>query len=257
VARRAPEGRLQQLVEAATAVFIAQGYRRTQMADVAAAMGVAKGTLYLYVDSKEALFDLALQHADSPEPLALPATLPVRAPSSGRTVRYVSERLAADPPSAALQRALRSGPSGHPAREVETILRELYRTMDRNRTGIKLVDRCAADYPELAEIWFTAGRAGLLAQLAQYLEIGTREGWLHAVPDVGAAARLVLETLVFWAVHRHWDPAPQPLDPSAAEATVVQILARALLADPREQRPPRPSAPDPAAERPPAWARRR
>jgi AcrR family transcriptional regulator len=53
--RRAPENRFGDLVQAAVQVFIAQGYRLTQMSDVAAAMGVAKGTVYLYVKSKEAL----------------------------------------------------------------------------------------------------------------------------------------------------------------------------------------------------------
>ena len=49
MARGIPAGRLEQLVDCATRVFIDQGYRRTQMADVADALGVAKGTLYLYV----------------------------------------------------------------------------------------------------------------------------------------------------------------------------------------------------------------
>ena len=64
MARQIPDDRLAQLLEAATGVFIEQGYRRTQMADVAAALGVAKGTLYLYVESKEALFDLVCRYAD-------------------------------------------------------------------------------------------------------------------------------------------------------------------------------------------------
>jgi AcrR family transcriptional regulator len=34
------------------------------MADVAEALGVAKGTLYLCVESKEALFDAVLRYAD-------------------------------------------------------------------------------------------------------------------------------------------------------------------------------------------------
>ncbi|MGH7802861.1 MAG: helix-turn-helix domain-containing protein, partial [Candidatus Binatia bacterium] len=38
--------RLADLVAAATRVFIGQGYRRTQMADVAEELGVAKGTIY-------------------------------------------------------------------------------------------------------------------------------------------------------------------------------------------------------------------
>lgn len=49
--RRIPENRLKDLLECATRVFIDQGYRRAQMADVASALGVAKGTPYLYVES--------------------------------------------------------------------------------------------------------------------------------------------------------------------------------------------------------------
>ena len=30
------------------------------------------------------------------------------------------------------------------------------------------------------------------------------------------AGRIVLETLVLWTVHRHWDPLPQPVDEASA-----------------------------------------
>jgi AcrR family transcriptional regulator len=231
VPRRIPDSRFQDLIDAATRVFIAQGYRRTQMSDVAEAMGLAKGTVYLYVESKDALFDIVLRSADAPRPIALPPSLPVRAPARGRTLQWVKHRLAEQPASPTLLAALGRDGDAWDATEPTRILRELYEVMVRNRTGIKLVDRCAADYPELAKVWFTMGREGLLAQLTQYLELGIHGGWLHAVPDVGAAARLVLETLVFWAVHRHWDPSPQLLDPRGAEDTVVQMLTRALLKD--------------------------
>ncbi len=72
-----PESRLQDLLECATRVFIEQGYRRTQIADVAEALGVAKGTVYLYVESKEALFYAALRYADRKAPLASEIDLPV------------------------------------------------------------------------------------------------------------------------------------------------------------------------------------
>ena len=49
MARHIPEDRIDGLIRAATEVFIARGYRLTQMADVAEAVGVAKGTLYGYV----------------------------------------------------------------------------------------------------------------------------------------------------------------------------------------------------------------
>ncbi len=228
VPRATPETRFQDLIDAATGVFIAQGYRRTQMADVAEAMGVAKGTLYLCVESKEALFDAVLRYADAPRPIARPRILPVPTPAPGRTLRYVRERLAEQPASPTLRDALAGSRVPATAGRLEVILQEIYDAMARNRTGIKLVDRCAAEYPELAGIWFADGRQALLAELGAYLEAGCRAGRRRAGLDVAVAARFVIETLVFWAVHRHWDPAPQPVDPGVARQTVVRMLVLAL-----------------------------
>ena len=85
MARTIPADRFDQLIDTATQVFIEQGYRRTQMADIAEAMGVAKGTLYLYVESKEALFDLTCRWADAPRPLLRPTVLPVPTPAADGT----------------------------------------------------------------------------------------------------------------------------------------------------------------------------
>jgi AcrR family transcriptional regulator len=76
--RRRPENGLDDLVHAAASVFSRQGFRRTQMADIAREVGLSAGALYGYVEGKEALFDLALQRAflDAPPP---PPSLPVPA----------------------------------------------------------------------------------------------------------------------------------------------------------------------------------
>ncbi|MFP4200800.1 MAG: helix-turn-helix domain-containing protein, partial [Clostridia bacterium] len=50
--------RLVQLVDGATELFSLRGYGETTMADVAAHLQVAPGTLYLYFSGKEALFHL-------------------------------------------------------------------------------------------------------------------------------------------------------------------------------------------------------
>lgn len=226
--RARPLTRFEDLITAATRVFIAHGYRRTQMADVADAMGVAKGTLYLCVESKEALFDATLRYADAPRPIRLPRVLPVPTPPAGRTLRYVRERLSRQPVSPTLRAALAPGDRHAEADLLHPILEEIFDAMACDRTGIKLVDRCAVEYPELAKIWFTEGRQALLSELSKYLEAGSRAGHLHTGLDIAVAARLVLETLVFWAVHRHWDPAPQPFDPRVARQTVVRLLVRAL-----------------------------
>src|SRR5262249_15747360 len=145
----------------------------------------------------------------------VPATLPIRAPAPRRTLQYVRARLAREPVSTTLRDAIARGRMSTAGDELGRILREIYEAMARNRTGIKLVDRCAAEYPELAKLWFSEGRGALLSDLTRYLERGIRHGTLRRVTDPRVAARMIIETLVFWAVHRHWDPAPQTVEPGA------------------------------------------
>jgi AcrR family transcriptional regulator len=229
VGRAVPALRLKDLVEAATRVFIAEGYRRTQMADVAEAMGVAKGTVYLYVESKEALFDLVLRHAAGSLDLAAVTALPHPTPDPGAAERHLHERLAERDPVPARLAAFRRRNAATVRTELGEILRDLYGVLSRNRVAIKLVDRCSHDHPQLASVWFHEGRERELERLTRYLEAGVRAKALRPLPDVRVAARTVLETVTFWAVHRFWDPSPQTVDDKQAEDTVVEMLLGALL----------------------------
>jgi AcrR family transcriptional regulator len=227
--RKRPDDRLDRLVECATEVFTALGYRRAQMADVAKAMGVAPGTLYLYVEGKEALFDLVLRRAYADGPPSPPPTLPVPTPAPGATLRMVGERVARGRRIPALEEALERRRVADARAELDGIIRALYRSLYGNRRAIKLVDRCALDYPELAAVWFEQGRQDLMTRLTRYLRDRIRRGVFRAVPDVRVAARVLIETIVIFAIHRHWDPAPQAMDEKAVENTLAQIIVNGLL----------------------------
>ena len=54
--QRRPEARPEEILDAAFATFGELGFARTKIDDVARLAGVSKGTVYLYFDSKEALF---------------------------------------------------------------------------------------------------------------------------------------------------------------------------------------------------------
>jgi AcrR family transcriptional regulator len=228
MARRIPEDRFEQLLECATRVFIEQGYRRTQMADVAEAMGVAKGTLYVYVESKEALFDLICRYADSPPQVAQRPPFPIRTPKPGATLRLVRDELERNRSVPALTAALARKKVMDAPAELRAIVGELYDQLARNRRRIKLIDTSARDYPELAALWFEGARGGVLDLLRRFLETRIARGALEPVPDVAAAARLVLETTVFWAVHRHFDSRPEKISDELARETVAHFVVRAL-----------------------------
>jgi AcrR family transcriptional regulator len=61
VRQRRKDARPGELVAAALALFVERGFAATRLDDVAARAGVSKGTLYLYFDSKEALFKAVIQ----------------------------------------------------------------------------------------------------------------------------------------------------------------------------------------------------
>ena len=64
--RRRKEARPQELTAAALALFVEKGFTATRLDEVAARAGVSKGTLYLYFDSKEALFKAVIQEGIVP-----------------------------------------------------------------------------------------------------------------------------------------------------------------------------------------------
>jgi AcrR family transcriptional regulator len=61
VRRRRKDARPAELLAAGFAEFAEKGFLATRLEDVALRAGVAKGTIYLYYDSKEALFEAAVR----------------------------------------------------------------------------------------------------------------------------------------------------------------------------------------------------
>jgi AcrR family transcriptional regulator len=224
--RPIPQDRLRRLVEVATAIFIDRGFRHTRMDDVAEALEVAKGTLYLYVESKEALFDLVCRSAD--RPFEQPAELPVKTPPPRATLQHIVERLAAGQVMPALAEAL-TARRRSTRDELGAIVGDIYDALARNRVGIKVVDRAARDIPELGQIWFGGARGALVDTLSHYLSERMGAGRVRSLADVGIAARFVVETCAFWAVHRHWDSGRQDLPEERVRAAVVDLVTTALI----------------------------
>ena len=231
--RTIPESRLKDLIACATRVFIEQGYRRTQIADIAAELGVAKGTVYLYVESKEALFAAVLLWADGEAPGVSELELPLPTPAPEELPRALAERMAGEAIPPSLARALERKRARDPGAELTEIVGDLYALSSRNRTAIKLLDRCGRDHPVLSSTYYGGGRFAQLDALIQLLERRIAARQLPPVEDVAVAARFAMEAVATWAVHIHWDPAPQPIDPSVAERMVVELVVQALTGPPK------------------------
>lgn len=205
-------------------MFVAHGYRRAQMQDVADALGVAKGTVYGAVAGKDALLLACIRYADGLVPLPGPEAWPLPAPVAGELVAVVVQRLG-EVADLELYRIGARADAGPVDEEITAIVSDLMARLNRHRRAIKLVDRCAPEIDELAQLWFGSGRAQLVDQLRDYLARRAEQGLLRPVPAWDVVARTVLETCVLWAVHRHWDPAPAAFHTGVPDEDVTATLA--------------------------------
>jgi len=226
--KRKLASRIDELMEASAKVFISRGYKRAAMSDIAKEMGVAPGTIYLYVEGKEALFHLLVMRTAINSDLGSP-DLPIRTPAPGATLEMLRRVLTLENYAPKLASALRGPPDSHAFDEVPAIITELYDNAYARRTGIDLIERSAVDWPEMADVFYEGLRAPLVKALSAYLQRGISAGKFRPVASVGVAARFIVETIAWFAIHRHGDPRPKDFPDDEARTGIIALLTETIL----------------------------
>jgi AcrR family transcriptional regulator len=219
--------RLLQLARAATAEFGRLGYRGTKTADVAAKAGMSTGSLFTYVASKEALFHLVFIYGFEMTAERLPV-LPVATPGLGETLRVIEAGLG-QVQMPRMRAALAEEQPADVAQELREIVEERYALIDRYWPLIAVIERCAVEMPQLEAAWFGLSRAGTFEELGNYLERRMAVGMLRLMPDAEVAARVVTESLSWFAWHRHEGRDSALYDDDAVRRTVVEFICAALV----------------------------
>lgn len=203
--QRRPDARPEEILEAAKHVFGESGYAGTKLEDVARRAGVSKGTLYLYFDSKEALFRemvrakvvAALAHAEE-------------------TVRTFDGS----------------------SRELLVILiSSMYRRLrDEGMARVgRVVQAELPSFPELAQFYFEEVILRARRLVSRVLERGVESGEFREVSH-GFAARGLASLLVHTAQLQCFfhDFDPDQLSDEAALGGLVDLYLHGVLARPDE-----------------------
>jgi len=169
--KRRKEARPAEIVAAALEVFVERGYAATKLADVARRAGVTKGTLYLYFESKEALFKAVVRET----------IVPVIAQGE----------------------ALAQSFTGSARELMEQLIREYWRLVGETAlAGIpKLMMAEAATFPELTRFYYEEVVTRGHRLMAGVIERGVRNGEFRSV-DVMLAAKLAMSPLMHATVAR-------------------------------------------------------
>lgn len=219
---------LTEIAEACTRVFLDKGYRPAGISDVAKALRLSHGAVYTYADSKQALLYLALLRVLDPSALeSMP--LPVKAPSPDEIVATVEGWVARQRGFDVLAESMRRPVSAAAYDELGAIVEEIYDFIAGNRLVLSLFARCSEELPALAQWYFVERRRGLFAALAEFLDARISAGLLRPVPDVPTAARFIVESIAWFAMHRHGDPDSAMLTDDNARSTVRALVPAAFL----------------------------
>lgn len=170
--RRRKEARPAELTAAALDVFVDKGYAATRLEDVAERAGVSKGTLYLYFESKEALFKAVVREG----------LLPALAEGEAVVASF-------------------TGGSDDLLREV---MGGMWRLIGSQRIGgiPKLVIAEARNFPEIAAFYHQEVILRGTALIRSVIARGIARGEFRAVdPDV--AIHIVLAPVLLCMIMRH------------------------------------------------------
>src|SRR5499433_1052903 len=151
-----------QIMDGARAVFLAQGFDAASMGEIARQAGVSKGTLYVYFDSKEALFEAIVEaecHAQAEQVFALD--------SNDHDVEAVLMRLG----GAFVRFICRPG----------------------GQSSLRTVISISERMPVIGKQFYETGPATGIARLSRYLEDQVAAGYL-AIADVEVAAAQFLDS---------------------------------------------------------------
>jgi AcrR family transcriptional regulator len=168
---RRKEARPAEIVAAALQLFSDRGFAATRLEDVATVAGVSKGTVYLYFESKEQLFEAVVREAVTP--------------NIARAEALVD---AFEGPTPDLLRAL---------------FAFLAEVLETPITGVmKLIVSESGNFPQLARMYAYLVLRRAFALMRRILERGVTRGEFRPL-DVEATVPLVISPIVLLGVWKH------------------------------------------------------
>ena len=94
-----------------------------------------------------------------------------------------------------------------------------------------MIEQSAVDLPELEEFYYGRTRPAYFAQFVRYFGDRVAGGYFTSMPDSEVAARIVTETIAWFAWHRREGRDALLFDDERIRRTVVAFICSALLGD--------------------------
>jgi AcrR family transcriptional regulator len=193
------------------------------MTDVAERLEINHAILYRYVESKEALLELAARYAMD-QAVDLTADAPLPTPPRGHTLELMRNWIRVQATFPMFRAALKRSPGEDAASELGDIIDEFYSFVERSRLVLTLMDSLVIDYPEFHELFVNQSKRSYIERLAAFLSSRASAGGLRPLPDPEIAALFIVESVAWFAMHRKDDPSAAAIDDARARSSVRELL---------------------------------
>lgn len=207
IRKRRKEARPSELLAAGLELFVARGYAATRLEDVARHAGVAKGTLYLYYENKEALFKAVIQEG----------IVPVLAENEAIAARH----------------------AGSAFELLELFLNNWWTKIGKTAfAGIpKLIVSEAGNFPELAAFYYDKVISRARAMVGTALRSGMEKGEFRPL-DIDATTDIAIAPILMLLIWQYSTGCAQAArnDPENYLRTHMDLLRRGLQREASDSR---------------------
>lgn len=185
--------RIQAIAEAATRLFLQQGYAKTQISHIAKAVGVSVGTIYLDFTGKKEILHFILKCTVDP---AFPEQEFERPITDDLFTGLEEEMIEAFKNSASDFGRYLGDVSGY---HFEKLISDAFDLLSRYAVGCLFIEKNQYEFKSLAR-HYKIYRKQFLDTMVQYMEAFIQQGTVRPLEHLELSTTLIIEILSWWAM---------------------------------------------------------
>lgn len=186
--------RIKAIADAATLLFLQQGYSKTQISHIAKSVGVSVGTIYLDFTGKKEIMHFVLKCTIDPDFINQDFQRPI---TDDLFIGLENEIVAMfEKTGNDFAEHLKDQASDY---ELETIISDAFDLLARYAVGCLFIEKNQFDFKFLAE-HYKAYRKKFLATLTQYIAAFIESGKVRPLEHLELSTTLIIEILSWWAM---------------------------------------------------------
>lgn len=215
------EDTIKRVIASANTLFIHQGYKVTQISQIAKASGIATGSIYHLFENKLALLQFVLRYAVEELDLAnisFPVAEVLESDLKKELIEAFLKRLD----------VFTSKKQGNYS--FHEMLCDAFDLISQNASSNLIFEHNLTECGELANAYLEY-RLIFFKTMTDYIDYFEQKGVLKPIKRKQLSVRFILETLAFWAMHLPYDALGPNADitPSVAKEVAVETLCSAYL----------------------------